>query len=366
MDVFDDPENKLNAFNLLFNNVLDEHAPIKTVKIRGRPNPLVTCEIWDLMRSRDQWKKVAPKNKDLHAWCVYKNLCREVKHEIRTTEKIFITEQVVYNKNNSNCRWRAIRLCTHKKSASQRNYSKDDKIVADEFNNFFSSVGKSTINRITKLAEESDHTLNQCSFIPRIYPLSEQFTFNAVKCEQVQKIVTSMASGKAPGIDKILIRVIKDCLLAILPLLTSIIKATFEFDTFPLAWKTAEVTLIPKVGDHDIPNNNRPILLLPVLTKVCERVAHNQLTQYLLSTGRLSSKQSGNKQWHSTETSVIQTTDEIRNAIDKKKLTAVVVLELSKAGHWCVQTCDRMVRKLFNFTIPICANKYNSVAQTTC
>ena len=118
-----------------------------------------------------------------------------------------------------------------------------------------------------------------------------------------------MASGKAPGIDKIPIHVIKDCLPAILPSLTSIINATFEFDTFPLAWKTAEVTPILKAGDHDIPNNNRPISLLPVLSKVCERVAHNQLTSYLLSRGRLSSKQSGNKQWHSTETSVIQTTD---------------------------------------------------------
>ena len=124
---------------------------------------------------------------------------------------------------------------------------------------------------------------------------------------------------------------IKDCLPAILPSLTSIINATFEFDIFPLAWKTAEVTPIPKAGDNDIPNNNRPISLLPVLSKVCERVAHNQLTSYLLSRDRLSSKQSGNKQWHSTETSVIQTTDEILNAIDKKKLTAVVLLDLSKA-----------------------------------
>ena len=140
-----------------------------------------------------------------------------------------------------------------------------------------------------------------------------------------------MASSKAPGIDKIPIRVIKDCLPAILPSLTSIINATFEFDTFPLAWKTAEVTPIPKVGDHNIPNNNRPISLLPVLSKVCERVAHDQFTSYLLSRGHFSSKQSGNKRWHSTETSVIQTTDEILNAIDKKKLTAVVLLDLSKA-----------------------------------
>ena len=93
-------------------------------------------------------------------------------------------------------------------------------------------------------------------FIPRIYPLSEQFTFNAVKCEQVQNIVTSLASGQAPGTDKIPILMIKDCLPALLPSLTSIINATFAFVTFPLAWKTVEVTSIPKAGDHDIPNNN--------------------------------------------------------------------------------------------------------------
>ena len=57
----------------------------------------------------------------------------------------------------------------------------------------------------------------------------------------------------------------------------------------------------------------------------------NQFTSYLLSRGRLSSKQSGNKQRHSTETSVIQTTDEILKTIDEKKLTAVFLLDLSNA-----------------------------------
>ena len=71
--------------------------------------------------------------------------------------------------------------------------------------------------------------------------------------------------------------------------------------------------------------------LLPVLSKVCEGVAHNQLTSYLLSRGRLSFKQSGYKQCYSMETSVIQTTDEILSAIDKKKLTVVVLLDLRKA-----------------------------------
>ena len=67
------------------------------------------------------------------------------------------------------------------------------------------------------------------------------------------------------------------------------------------------------------------------MSKVCERAAYNQLTSYLLEKERLTQQQSGNKKWHSTETSVIQTTDAILNAIDKKKLTATVFLDMSKA-----------------------------------
>ena len=141
----------------------------------------------------------------------------------------------------------------------------------------------------------------------------------------------AMASNKAPGIDKVPIRVIKDCLPAILPSITSIINTTFESAIFPNMWKIAVVTPIPKEGDDEVPNNNRPISLLPVLSKVCERVAHNQFSSYLLSRDHLSCKQSGNKQWHSTETSLIHTTDIILSAIDKKKLTAVVLLDMSKA-----------------------------------
>ena len=95
-----------------------------------------------------------------------------------------------------------------------------------------------------------------------------------------------------------------------------------------MAWKIAEVIPILKTGDHEIPNN-RPISQLPFLSKVCERVAHNKLMSYLLPRDRLTSRQSGNKQLPSTESSVIQTTDEILSAIDKRKQTAIVRQEQS-------------------------------------
>ncbi|CAB4014379.1 Hypothetical predicted protein, partial [Paramuricea clavata] len=69
-------------------------------------------------------------------------------------------------------------------------------------------------------------------------------------------------------------------------------------------------------GDHEIANNNRPISLLPVLSKIYEW---------------LSSTQSGNKHLQSTETSVIQTTDMFLNTTEKKQVTASVLLDMRKA-----------------------------------
>ena len=120
-----------------------------------------------------------------------------------------------------------------------------------------------------------------------------------------------MPSNKAPVGDKIPIRVIKDCFPSVCHAITSIINSSLISTVFPTIWKIAEVTPILKQGDHEHANNNRPISLLPVLSKVCERVVHNQFSSYLMTKEVFSSNQSGNKAKHSTETSVIKTTDEI-------------------------------------------------------
>ena len=331
LDVFDDVNDKLFAFNELFCDIVDRHAPIKKIKILGRPLLYVTDEIGHLMRAREDWRKIARKTNDPCAWSVYKSLKREVKNEIRVAEREFMMEQIKNNKNNTNYIWKTIRSYIPNKSKTQKTYSKAEKTVANEFNYFFAGVGDNTLKKISDLASKFNFELNNNPFIPRTFALLEQITFNPIECKQVQAIVNSMAKNKAPGIDKIPVRVIKNCLPAILRSLTSIINASFTTNTFPDAWKLAEVTPVLKSGDHEVPNNNRPISLLPVLSKVCERTAFNQFTAYLDSKELLTSKQSGNKQHHSTETTLIHTTDQILRAIDNKQLTATVLLDMSKA-----------------------------------
>ena len=133
--------------------------------------------------------------------------------------------------------------------------------------------------------------------LPRL--VEDKFQFHTVSTHESRKIIMSFSSNKAPGLDKITMSVIKDSLPCTLPLQTS--------------------------------NNNRPLLLLPVASRVCEWVALNQLTTYMTNKEKLTEHQRGNKKLHSCETLNIMMTDKAREATDAKKLTLVVLLDLSKA-----------------------------------
>ena len=86
-----------------------------------------------------------------------------------------------------------------------------------------------------------------------------------------------------------------------------------------------------KNDEYEEAENNRPISILPVLSKVCERAVHNQFTNYLIKNNRFPVNQSGNRKQHSTETLGLAVTDYILDAMDKKQVTAMVLLDFSKA-----------------------------------
>ena len=140
-----------------------------------------------------------------------------------------------------------------------------------------------------------------------------------------------MPTNKSPGPDKISMRVIKDCLPVILGPLTTIINCSLAKSTFPDAWKNAEIIPFLKEGNHEVALNNRPLSLRAVASKVCERVALDQFGSYLLKNKHLPNHQSGNNKNHSTETLNILVSDAILEAMDKKSLTALILLDLSKA-----------------------------------
>ena len=99
-------------------------------------------------------------------------------------------------------------------------------------------------------------------------------------------------------------------------------------------WKTAEITPVPKQGNHELPNitDRFPCCLH------CQRIAREwhiiSLSAIWQPRKGLPQKQSDNKKWFSTETSLIHTTDAFLKGIDDKKLTACVLLDISRKWQY--------------------------------
>ena len=147
----------------------------------------------------------------------------------------------------------------------------------------------------------------------------------------MRKVILDMPANNAPGFDKVPISVVEDCLEHILPTPTDLMNHSFSSFVFPRAWRKGEVVPHPKEGDHEVANNNRPVSLLPVFSKVAERIAMRQFNDYLTLHNRLTRHQSGNRSLHSTETLSLLVTDDIFRAMDSRQITAMVLIDLSKA-----------------------------------
>ena len=124
--------------------------------------------------------------------------------------------------------------------------------------------------------------------------------------------------------------VTKDCLPYVLPTLTALVNLSFTSSAFPGAWKKSVVVPHLKDGDHEIPNNNRPISLLPVLYKLSKKIALSQFNYFLTQQGNLTCHQSGNRKYHQNPESACYWSHLQRNGQEGDN-GYMVLIDLSKA-----------------------------------
>ena len=141
----------------------------------------------------------------------------------------------------------------------------------------------------------------------------------------------NLKNTKSVGVDGISVFVLKSCALEIAHIVTHLINKSLCDGKFPTRWKLSKVIPLFKGGDKNSPHDYRPISILCTLSKVLERVVHKQLNVYLDRHNVLSDAQSGFRPKHSTTSTLIHVTDQWFDALDKKKYTGVVFVDLKKA-----------------------------------
>ena len=100
---------------------------------------------------------------------------------------------------------------------------------------------------------------------------------------------------------------------------------------FPERLKIAKVLLLYKKDDKELLNNYRPISLLPVISKIFERIIYNQLYSYFEINNILYSGQYGFRIKRSTELASLEVIKTIISQMDTNKIPLGIYLDLSKA-----------------------------------
>ena len=109
-----------------------------------------------------------------------------------------------------------------------------------------------------------------------------------------------------------------------------LINESFSTSIFPDKLKIAKVIALHKKGATDDPAKYRPISLLPVFSKIFEKIMQKRLYNFLEVNDILHPLQFGFRKKHSTQHSLISMTETIKKSIDNGKFGCGIFIDLKK------------------------------------
>ena len=157
------------------------------------------------------------------------------------------------------------------------------------------------------------------------------FKFSYVTTAEISRHPRKLKRNKSVGADELPPGYLKDISDSIAKPFAHIVNMSLQTGEVPEDFKIAKITPLFKSGSPKETDNYRPISVLPIMSKILEKIVHNQLMRYLDENKLLSSKQFGFRPGRSTELTATLLTSYIRKGMDDGKYTGVIYIDLSKA-----------------------------------
>ena len=114
-------------------------------------------------------------------------------------------------------------------------------------------------------------------------------------------------------------------------MVADICNLSISLNKFSSALKLAKVKPIFKKGRKTNVSNYRPISLLPILSRVTEKVVHDQTTKFLNENNIFCKYQPGFRNNHSTDLFLSFLNDKILKGFDNGVYTGMILIGLQKA-----------------------------------
>ena len=329
--VFEDVDDALETWYSLMSDVIDKHIPLKHHRVKRKNQPSwLTSEIIESIKTRDRFKALG-NQEQYKAWrnkvvnliqqskkSNYEKLIEDGKNQPTTIWKLFNELKAGKQKNTKENKVNSIKLGNHEIDSPEE--------IANTFNDFFVNIAEN----LKEPVPPSDHEKlkNYCS---SKLPADTFFNMPMLNNEKVLKFLNGLDVSKSTGADDVGPRLLRMAAPFITDSLTYICNLSIKTSTFPDKWKEAKVKPLHKAGPTNELNNFRPISILPTLSKIIEKHAHDSLLKFLEEYKLLHSTQSGFRPNHSCETALVKMIDNWLQALDKGDLVGVIFVDFRKA-----------------------------------
>lgn len=171
------------------------------------------------------------------------------------------------------------------------------------------------------------------------------FSFKNVSTTDVMKKLRTLDVSKATGCDQIPAKLIKLAGPKIVTSLTRMINKCIDNNIFPDCIKFADIYPCFKAKNTLAKENYRPISVLPVFSKVFERILNDQLQNYFDDI--LSKFLSAFRKNYSCQSVLLKMIEDWKKALDNGDTVGAIMIDLSKAFDTISHTY--LLKKLENY-----------------
>ena len=341
------------SFEVTFLRVLEKHAPMKKKVLRANDKPYMTKTLRKAIMRRSSLKNKYLKVKSdesLKAFKKQKNYTRRLAKRERT--KYFANLDL--NKYTDNVKfWNTVKpmFSSGGKVAERITLVEKGEIVTDDqelaqtFNDFFiDAVSSLSIEENRALLDDVGDETDPIRIAVKKYchhpsildikkhvQVAEKFEFLAVETTEMLNEINDLDATKSGTFMNIPTKILKEVADVVAGPLTVIWKTEIvQGRKFAGQLKLGDITPLHKKLEKILKENYRPVSLLPVVSKLFERLMQKQMKVFVEKF--LSSSLCGYRKGYNAQYALIAMIEKLKKCLDGKGgYTGAILMDLSKA-----------------------------------
>ena len=310
--------------------MIDEIAPIKEVRVKSNSQDWFDAESNKEIERRDKLLAKFKKSRSHSDNQNYKKSQNKVQRVIKDKKKNFVIGKLNDNIGKPKELWKSLKSLglPSKESSSPTiclekdgTLSFDPKTNAEIFKDFYSNLANNLVKKLPPPPPNKYGKTAVNNYYKKLNLRGKNFSFAPVAPDTILKLLKQLNPAKSSGIYNLTGKFLKEGVPVLASPITDLVNLSISLSLFPDDCKIAKLKPLYKKEAKTKPKNYRPISLLPLLSKIIERIIHNQTQEFLDKNNILYKYQSGFRKHHSTDTCLSYLTDKVKIGFEEGLLT---------------------------------------------